>query len=64
MEVRKKLTEEELAKVSGGQDAQTMYTYKCIACDVTYAAIIPNTPCPKCKSSEHLIDLGAMASGN
>ncbi|MCR5789377.1 MAG: hypothetical protein K6G83_05750 [Lachnospiraceae bacterium] len=54
------LTDEELDQVAGGDDAQPMYAYKCTACDVTYAAIIAGTECPKCKTTEHVIDLAAL----
>ncbi len=52
------LTDEELDQVAGGDDAHTMYAYRCEACNVTYGAIMPFTPCPICESTEHLIDLG------
>ncbi len=48
--------------MAGGQDAQTMYTYKCERCDVTYAAIIAGTECPKCYLTDMIIDLAQLAS--
>ncbi len=63
MDDKKKLREEELDQVAGGQDAEIMYAYMCSekkgGCGVTFAAIIPNCPCPNCKTGKYLIDLGA-----
>ncbi len=59
----RKLSEKELDLVAGGEDAETMYTYRCSedkgGCGITFAAIKAGTPCPHCKTTEYLIDLGA-----
>ncbi len=63
MDDKMKLTDEELGQIAGGQDAQIMYAYRCSkekgGCGLTFAALIPDTPCPHCETTLYLIDLGA-----
>ena len=63
-EEKKILSDDELDKVAGGQDAQTMYAYRCSkemgGCGLTFGAIIPGTPCPKCETTIYLIDLSTL----
>ncbi len=58
------LTDDELDKVAGGQDAEIMYVYECSekmgGCGLTFCSIIPGTPCPECKTTIYLIDLSTL----
>ena len=58
------LNDDELDQVAGGQDAQIMYAYECSkemgGCGLTFCAIIPGTPCPKCETGIYLIDLSTL----